>query len=602
MVLPSWIPLNSAELLLILIAGAGLTLIISNRLRPDLVALLVLLGLGISRVLTAQQALGGFSNTAVMTIVGLFVITAALEQTGVVGWLADRLARLSGHTETRMIAVFMGAGALLSLVMNNIAAGAVLLPAAVRVARMAHGPPSKVLLPLSFGTLLGGMATLFTTANIILSGNLRAQNLPSLTMLSFLPTGGMMVLTGLAYMLLIGRRLLPAHESAARESLPPPDLSTTYQLAERLWELQVQPDSPLIGRTLAESAIGTHTGATVLALWHGRDALLTPTPQTTLAAHDLLLVVGREDALRSLSAQGLTLGRGDSEDLHTLPVQLTEAVIGPRAPMIGHTLKQLQFRAKFGLTAIALWREGRSYRSNVGDFALEAGDALLLIGAPSRTKTLAAEPGFIVLDHTQTQTIVSGKARWAAAITGSVLLLAALGIVPTAEAMLAGAAALVLTGCLSMEDAYRAIEWRVVVLIAGMLPIGTALVQTGLGDRIGTVITAGFAHAGPLVLLVGLYLITILLTQVVGGQVAALIVGPIAVSIAMHTGINPQALAVAVAMACSVAFLTPIAHPVNILMMGPGGYTPRDFVRVGLGQTLVCILTLIVVMPLFWKL
>lgn len=596
----AWNMLSSAEWFLIVIAGLGLSLIMSNRLRPDLVALFVLLGLGISRVLSPQQAFGGFSSSAVMTIIGLFVITAALERTGVVRWLADRLALLSGQTELRMITVFMGAGALLSLVMNNIAAGAVLLPAAVRVARQARVPPSKVLIPLSFGTLLGGMATLFTTANIILSGNLRAQNQDGLTMLSFLPSGGLMVITGMAFMLLIGRHLLPAHESAARESLPPPDLSTTYQLAERLWELRVQPESSLVGQTLAESELSVQAGANVLALWRGRDAILTPTPATMLVADDLLLVVGREEQLRSLRSQGLTLGRGSADDLQTLPVQLVEVVIGPRAPAIGQTLKQLQFRAKFGLTVIALWREGRSYRTNVGDYILEPGDALLLIGTPSRIRTVAAEPGFIVLDHPQSAPANPAKARWAAAITAFALIMAAIGIVPTAESILVGAAALVVIGCLSMEDAYRAIEWRVVVLIAGMLPIGTALVQTGLGDRIGATLTTGLADVSPLMFIIGLYFITVTLTQVVGGQVAALILGPIAVSASMHSGINTQAAAVAVAMACSVAFLTPIAHPVNILMMGPGGYTARDFLRVGIGQTLVCLITLVVVLLLFW--
>ena len=592
--------LSSAEWFLIVIAGLGLGLMMSSRVRPDLVALFVLLGLGISRILTPSQAFGGFSSSAVITIIGLFVMTAALERTGVVRWLAERLAQLSGQTELRMITVFMGAGAILSLVMNNIAAGAVLLPAAVRVARHAHIPPSKVLIPLSFGTLLGGMATLFTTANIILSGNLRAQNQAGLTMLSFLPSGGLMVLTGMAFMVLIGRHLLPAHESAARESLPPPDLSTTYQLAERLWELRVQPDSPLVGQKLAESAVSLQASANVLAIWRGRDAILTPTPASTLVANDLLLVVGQEERLHSLRSQGLTLGRGNADDLQTLPVQLVEAIISPRAPAIGQTLKQLQCRAKFGLTVIALWREGRSYRTNVSDYVLDAGDALLLIGTPSRIRTLAAEPGLIVLDHPQAAPANPAKARWAAAITALVLILAASGIVPTAESILAGAAALVVIGCLSMEDAYRAIEWRGEVLIAGMLPICMALVETGLGDRIGAALTAGLAGWSPLMFIVGLYLITVVLTQVVGGQVAALILGPIAVSASVHTGINTQATAVAVAMACSVAFLTPIAHPVNILMMGPGGYSTRDFLRVGLGQTLVCVITLLVVMPLFW--
>jgi di/tricarboxylate transporter len=593
--------LTVPELLLLAVTVVGLGLIVSNRMRADLAALLVLIALGVTRVLTPQQALGGFSNSAVITIVGLFVITEALEQTGAVQWLAARLAGLSGRDETRMVAVFMGAGALLSLVMNNIAAGAVLLPAAVRVSRQAGIPASKVLIPLSFGTLLGGMATLFTTANIILSGNLVAQGQRGLTMGDFLISGGPMVLTGMLYMLLAGRRLLPARETVGQSAMPVPDLRAIYRLDERLWEVRVPAGASVAGRSLAEAAIGTTTGATVLAIWRGREARLNPAPDDELRPGDLLLVLGREERVRQLEALGLQLGRADGGGAE-LPVELAEVVVGPRAPAIGKTLKQLHFRAKFGLTAVALWREGRSYRTNVGDFPLEAGDALLMTGAPARVGQLAAEPGFIVLDTPEAPAAPGRKALWAALITAAVLLISAVGWVPTAEAMLAGAAALVLAGCISMDDAYRAVEWRVVALIAGLLPIGTALVETGLGERLGAALTGSLAAYGPLALVAGLYLVAVAVTQLVGGQVAALIVGPVAVSAALQAGVNPQAVAVAVAMACSVSFLTPIAHPVNVLMMGPGNYRFGDFFRVGLGQAAVAFATMLAVMPLAWPL
>lgn len=599
------VALSPREIELLVIVGIALALILSNRLRPDLVALLVLLALGLGGLLTPEEALAGFARPAVITIVGLFVITATLERTGVVQWLAERLAHLSGSNEQRMITVFMGTGALLSLVMNNIAAGAVLLPAAVSVARQAKVRESRLLMPLAFGTLLGGMATLFTTANIIVSGSLQAQGQRGLTMLDFLPAGGAMVLTGMAYMLLIGRRLLPSRESVGRAALARTDLTQTYQLAERLWEVRVLPDSPLVGQPLAASVIGSRLGVAVAAIWHGREAKIPPAPTDVIAAGDILLVMGREERVRQLEAQRTTIGRyGYHRPAGSdLSVHLTEVVIAPRSPAIGQTLKELRFRTKFGLTTVALWREGRSYRTDVGDFPLQAGDAVLMVGAPGRIALFSEEPGYIVLNGgAQPATPAPRKAIWAVAITMLVLLLSAAGLVPTAEAMLAGAAALVLTGCINMEEAYRAIEWRVVVLIAGMLPIGTALVETGLAARIGQAFTATLAPAGPLALIAGLYLFTIVLAQLVGGQVTALIVGPIAVSAAVQLGVNPSAVGVAVAMGCSAAFLTPIAHPVNVLMMGPGSYTFNDFLRVGLGMTIVGFLTLLVVMPLFWQL
>jgi di/tricarboxylate transporter len=299
-----------------------------------------------------------------------------------------------------------------------------------------------------------------------------------------------------------------------------------------------------------------------------------------------------------------TIGRDgtSASRLQSLPVYLSELIIAPRSAAIGETIKELRLRSKFGVTAVALWREGRSYRTDVGDFTLEAGDALLVVGPPRSVRSLAVEPGFIVLDAPEPTTPDARRARTALTITVVTLVLSATGLVPTAEAMLLGSAILVLARCLTMEEAYRAIEWRVVMLIAGLLPFGTALVATGLATQIGDGLTVMLASAGPLALIAVLYIGTVIVTQFVGGQVAALIMGPIAVSAAIRTGVNPQAVGVAVAMACSAAFLTPIAHPVNVLMMGPGGYSFGDFARSGAGMLVVCLVALLIGMPLFWQL
>jgi di/tricarboxylate transporter len=464
---------------------------------------------------------------------------------------------------------------------------------------------SRLLMPLAFGTLLGGMATLFTTANIVISGSLQAQGERALTMLDFLIPGGAIVAAGMLYMLLLGRRWLPIRDSVGRAALARPDLTQTYELNERLWEVRVQPGSPLANHRLGESVIGSQLGATVVGIWHGREAKIPPAPTDLIVENDILLVLGREERVRQLEAQQTAIGRFGYHRPTTpdLAVHLTEVVIAPRSPAIGQTLKELRFRTKYGLTTVALWRAGRSYRTDVGDFPLQAGDALLMVGSPGRIQLLAEEPGFIVLDPpAETPFHATAKAPLATLITVTVLLLSALGLVPTAEAMLAGVAALVITGCLSMEESYRAIEWRVVVLIAGMLPIGAALVATGLAARIGDLFTTTLATAGGVALVAGLYLFAAITTQLVGGQVAALLIGPIAVSAAVHTGVDPAVVGTAVAIGCSAAFLTPIAHPVNVLMMGPGGYTFSDFFRVGLGMFVVCFLTLLVLALAYWRL
>jgi di/tricarboxylate transporter len=603
MVLATILGLSFREVALLGIIVSATALILTGKIRADLVAVLVLLALGLGHLLPPEQTLLGFSSPAVLTIVGLFVINAALERVGAVQWIADRLARISGRSEVQVIAVFMVSGALLSLVMNNIAAGAVLLPAAASVGRQKNIPASKLLMPLAFGTLLGGMATFFTTANIIVSGSLQAQGHRHLTMLDFLPVGGAMVVTGTAYMLLFGRRLLPDRESPGRAMLARQDLAKTYQLAERLWEVQVTPASQLVRQKLGDTDIGAKLGLTVIGIWHGSEARMPPSPSDVLDTEDILLVLGREERVRQLEALGLSIGRDDHYPPkgRKLPVRLTEVVIAPRSPAIGHSLKELRHRTRYGLTTVALWREGRSYRTDVGDFPLQTGDALLMVGPPDRIQMLRDEQGYIVLDQpVQGAPPSAFRAIFAVVITVAAITLSAAGIVPTAEAMLSGGALLVLSGCLSMEETYRSIEWRVIALIGGMLPISAALVGTGLASHIGDAFAVVLAPAGPMALVAGLYIFAVLLTQVMGGQVTALVVAPIAVTAASHLGIDPAAVGVAVSIACSAAFMTPIAHPVNVLMMGPGGYTFNDFFRVGLGLTLVCFLTLLIAMPLFW--
>jgi di/tricarboxylate transporter len=369
--------------------------------------------------------------------------------------------------------------------------------------------------------------------------------------------------------------------------------------------VRVQPNSSLVGQRLADSVIGSRLGATVVAIWRGREARFAPAPEEQITAGDILLVLGREDRVRQLETQQTVIGRNvqGRAASRELPVYLTEVVVGPRATAIGKTLKELGFRSRYGLTAVALWREGRSYRTDVGDFVLQAGDALLMVGPRQRTHMLASVPGLIVLDEEgATPPRTSGKAGLAALITALVLLASTSGAIPSAEAALLGTVALVLTRCMDMEQVYRSIDWRVVVLVAGFLPIGTGLLETGLAGRIGEGFAALVGPAGPLALVAGLWLFTAVLTQLIGGQVTALVVGPIAVSAAAQAGIEPAAVGVAVATACSAAFLTPIAHPVNVLMMGPGGYTFSDFPRVGAGLALVCFVALLAAMKLFWGL
>lgn len=598
--------LSTQEWVLIAIILAALVTIVFDWLRADLVAIIVLAVLPLTGVITVQEAFSGFSRSVVITIIGLFIITQALEDAGVVQWIAGRMREVGAGSEVRLIALFMATGAAMSLVMNNIAAGAVLLPAAVQVGRESNVAPSKLLIPLSFGTLVGGMATYFTTANIILSSILRDQDQPALGMVDFLPTGGVIVAATLAFMLLIGRRLLPNRESVGQTASPyllSRSLMEMYQIQEQLWEVRVLPTCRLVGMRLTESRIGEELGLTVVAIWRGHQAILNPGPDEVIQAEDYLVLLGWEDRVARLADWGAMIGRPQDRrnEGSTYFVDLAEVIIPPRSNVIGKTLAELNFRARYRLTGVALWREGLSFRSDVGTIPLEPGDALLMVGTPEHIKELAGDRDFLVLQGTHTvRPPLPQKAGWALAITGVVLLISIVELVSTSEAMMMGVAAMALTGCINLDDAYRGISWRVIFLIAGLLPLSLAMINTGLAERAGQSIVSALTPYGPLALVAGLFLLTMVVTQVIGGQVAALIVGPIAVTAALQSGVNAQAVAVAVAIACSAAFLTPIAHPVNILMMGPGSYTPRDFWRVGSGMALVTLLALLLGMRLFW--
>jgi di/tricarboxylate transporter len=433
------------------------------------------------------------------------------------------------------------------------------------------------------------------------------RGLPGLGISDFVPTGILIIIAGLLYMALIGRRLLPERESVGQNASPRSlsrSLYETYKLEERLWEVRVLPGSRLVEVPLSRCSIGEELGLTVLAIWRGPQAILTPEPMEVIHSGDYLLMLGREERVAKLSEWGVSIGRenGHVNPRHDYSVDLTEVVIPPRSSAIGKSLSELRFRNKYGLTTVALWREGRSYRTDVGTFPLEVGDALLMVGPASRIKSLAQDRDFLVLQSSHAiRPRNPQKAGWALLILAAVVLASLFRIVPAAEAMLAGAAAMVLTGCLNMDEAYRAVEWRVVFLIAGMLPISIALYQTGLSAAIGGTLVDMLAPYGGLALIAGLVIFTMLIVQVMGGQVTSLIVGPIAVSTALQFGMNPQAIAVAVATACATAFLTPMAHPVNVLMMGPGGYKPGDFTRVGLGMTVVVFVMLLIGMAVFWS-
>jgi di/tricarboxylate transporter len=549
----------------------------------------------------------GFSRSAVITVMALFIMTNALYRTGITRRMGEGLLQLGGTRPRRLTLTVMLAGAVLSYFMNTIAAGAVLLPAIIGLARTTDIRPSKLLIPLSYGTLLGGMATLLTTSSILVNAALRDANYQAFQLLDFLPVGGAMAVAGILFMTVVGRRWLPNRSPIDRygwDARYHAALSDLYSLQERLYEAQIEPASPLIGQSIAASRIGESLGLSILAIERGRQTILAPNPNEVLRVKDMLIIVGRSERVEQLLELGVAIEAESyrEDDFSSEAIGMAEVIIAPRSRVVGQTVKQINFRQKFGLTVIALWRNGRSYRTDVGDLSLEFGDALLMHGPRDKIRLLQSEPDFIVLQPESGEAQRPAKAWLAAAIMLGTLIVMAAGWLPVAEAAFTGAVLMIVTKCLTMDEAYQAIEWRAVFLIAGMLPLGLALTSTGAAAWLGQALIQAFGGFGPLVLLSVIYLVAMLLTQFVSGQAAAVIVAPIALSAALQIHSSPYAFAMAAALACSTAFMTPIAHPVNLLVMGPGGYTPRDFFRVGLPLTVVVFIVMLLVLPRVWPL
>lgn len=606
--------------LLVVILVIPLAFVMANRLRLDLAALLMAVLLGALQLAglgmlgpahtpqNATQAISGFSQSVVITLIALFIITRGLEKSGVTHWIADQIIRLGGKSPRRLIALFATVTALLSLFMNNLAAGALVLPSAMEASRRTGIRPSKLLIPVAYGSLLGGSATYFTTANIIMSDLLRIAHPPQapLNILDFTPTGGLIAIAGIIFLWLFGNRLLLDREPAVEQTAArrtSRELEMLYQIGERLWEARVKPDSALAGTPLAETKIGESWGITVAMIQRGSDEWLLPAPEQPIRSGDQLLLVGREEKVVQLQSLGLDIcPREKDAILSAQGLGLVEVILAPHSDWQGKTLKEIGFRQRYGLTAIALKRLTRSYRTDIGELPLAMGDALLVSGKPEQIHALKRSPDVLVIEPSPNDQPINLRQAFLTVTITLAAIAASIAGVPVYLSVLAGAVLTLLLNIITMEEAYRSIEWQAIFLIAGMYAVSLAMVQTGLASLLGKSMLALVAPFGALGVAGGAYLLTALLTQVMGGQVAALVTGPVVISAAISTGINPQAVAVATAIGCSASFFTPMAHPVNVLMIAPANYRFSDFFRAGWLLTILSFVMLLIGLTLFWRL
>jgi len=615
-----WFSMNTTQLILIAIIVVPLVLVMLNRLRIDVAALSMaallgtfqLVGLGMLGPANspgdAAKAISGFSQPVVITLISLFIVTRGLEKSGATRWIAHQILRIGGKRERNLIALFAALSALLSLFMNNLTAGALVLPSAMEASRRTGIRPSKLLIPVAYGSLLGGSATYFTTANIIMSDLLRIAQPPQapLHILDFTPTGGLIALAGILFLRIFGTILLPDRQPAAEQTAArrtKSELDDLYQINERLWEARVLDHSPLADQSLTASQIGNKFGITVGAVRRDENDLIFPDADQRICRGDVLLLIGREEKISALKMMGLEISpekRGGNTALRG--TSYLEIILAPHSSLEGKTLKEINFRQNYGMSVIAIKRLARSYRTDVGDIRLSMGDAMLAVGNRERISALRISSDFILIEPEPSDEPVNKRQAFLTILLTAAAIAASIAGLPIYLAMLIAAVLSLVLRILPVDETYQAVEWQAVFLIAGMYAVSLAMVQTGLAELLGKFTIGLVSTLGPLGVAAGAYLLTAALTQVMGGQVTALVTGPITISAALSMGVNPQAVAVATAIGCSASFITPMAHPVNVLMVAPANYKFSDFFRVGWALTLVSFGMLLIGLVLFWHL
>ena len=632
----------SSALLVFGILAVTILLFVSERLRLDVVALLALLALTLTGILTAEEALAGFADPIVLMIAGLFVVGDGLFQTGVARAMGRLPAKLAGDSEVRLLVVIMILVALLSGVMSSTGTVAVMLPVVMGLAWARDLSPSKLLIPLSVASLLGGMLTLIGTApNIVVSQHLESLGREGFGMFAFTPVGLAMVVAGVTFMALVGRRFLPDRPSPSRPaaSTDAPtlsDLADDWELAPTLFRVRIDPGSALVGTTLGDAELPARFGVTVTQILEGpaeerkrrprrgptlptrggpggpvEGAVVPALAATTLTAGQVLVLQGSPDGVHRMVARLAVrlLDEGLEGDSTAPETGMAEVLLAPRARLLGRTLKEIRFRDRYQLGVVGIKRLGELVGegpggAKLGDVPLRFGDTLLVQGPWEKIRHLERERrDFIVAMAPREMSDALaplGRAPVAVVIMLGMMALLTLGVVPAVTAVLLAAVAMVLSGCLTVEDAYRSVNWESVVLIAGILPMATALEKTGGMDWLVVVLSGGLEGAGPLLLLAAIFILTSALSQVISNTATAVLLAPIASSLALGIGARPEPFLMTLAVAASTAFATPVASPVNTLVLGPGGYRFGDFFKVGvLLQAVILVITVILVPLLF---
>ena len=577
------------------LAGAAV-LLVTNWIRGDLVAVLVMLTLMLTGVLEPGDALSGLSSPVVVIIASMFVISEAIVHTGLAQRMGEAIIDRGGTSEVRLLVLLMAGSALVGSFMSSTATAAIFIPITLAVAEKAGLNHRRLLIPLAAAALISGMMTLVaTTPNIVINNALRSRGMEPLSFFSFTPFGIRVLALAIAFIVFAGRHLLSGGQGAVgrRRERSIGEILQGYDIRQRVGVLRVQPGSDLIDRSVARMQLGARHHVNLIALHTVADsgrAFVPARPETVFLANDILVVIAEHEALDRF-AETFGLERMELQVDPALEreffqvVGVGEVMLTPESNLIGKSVREIGFHSRFRCQVLAIRRKGATLTTGFADEPLRFGDVLLACGAWEDILQLRDHRDqYILLNLPQDyHEVIPARSRGplAVIILAAMVGLLVFDLLPTVTAVLVATAALILTRCVNVDSCYRVIDWQTVLIIAGMLPLALALERTGAITLVTDHLLGLFAGVGPMGVLAALFLVTVGIGLFLSNTPTAVLVAPMAVEIGVKMGIPPQACAMTVAIACSAAFISPLGSPVNMIVREPGGYTFMDYARVG---------------------
>ena len=599
-----------------ILAGA-IALFAWGRPRVDIVAILVVLALMLSRVLTPREAFAGFGDPVVVLIAAIFIVGEALVNTGVVHRLGEAVMKLGGGNETRLIVLIMTLAGSIGAFMSSSAIVAMFIPLVLTVARKTGLNNKRMLMPLSVAALISGMMTLIASSpNMIIASELRGHGLAPLDFFSWTPFGLAVLAAAIAFMLpargLLSKQLVAKDAAATAPSAY--DLLGSYGLGDHWHRLRVPAGSPLIDRSVAQMKhLYDELGAVLVGFekhQRGKPQFLAALPETVFGTNDAIFVIAQTDqAQQIVETQQLVEmlpldARTRAEALQE--VGAAELMLAPESKLIGKLLGDLDFRSRYRVSVLAIRRRGEALTTNLVNQTLDFGDTLLVAGDWADIGKLWDDrEDFVVLTlpaEYQERLPARQRAPVAIVILIAMVMVMAFGLIPNSAAALLAALAMIVGGCVRLDAIYRIISWKTVVLIAGMLPLATALTKTGATDLMAKELVAALGSLGPIAMLVVVFAVTALVGLFVSNSATAVLIGPIAIDAAQTLHVSPYAFAMTVSIACCAAYVTPVSSPVNMLVMEPGGYTFGDYVKIGLPLLLLTLLVTVALVAVLYPL